>query len=123
MFNIGTPEGTRDLSFEMSFVLIGMYALNVAVTVFSGSGGTNLPEDQGIDDEHADAVLQAESRHRLEVVRRKVRIGGAFCGAGVARGHDETRTAGALGDLPRKSVLPAAGTEQEDVHTGACSHF
>jgi Ca2+:H+ antiporter len=53
MFNIGTPEGTRDLSFEMSFVLIGIYALNVAVTLFGGSGGTNLPDDQGIDDEHA----------------------------------------------------------------------
>ena len=54
MFNIGTEHTTRDLSFEMSFVLIGIYALNVAVTVFGGSGGTNLPEDQGIDDEHAD---------------------------------------------------------------------
>jgi Ca2+:H+ antiporter len=53
MFSIGTPEGTRDLSFEMSFVLIGMYALNVAVTCFGGAGGTNLPDDQGIDDEHA----------------------------------------------------------------------
>ena len=53
MFSIGTPDGTRDLSFEMSFVLIGMYALNVVVTLFGGSGGTNLPDEQGIDDEHA----------------------------------------------------------------------
>jgi hypothetical protein len=49
MFSIGTPDGTR----EMSFVLIGMYAMNVAVTCFGGAGGTNLPDDQGIDDEHA----------------------------------------------------------------------
>jgi Ca2+:H+ antiporter len=53
MFNIGTPDGTRDLSFEMSFVLIGMYALNVAVTLFGGGGGTSLPDDQGIEEEHA----------------------------------------------------------------------
>ena len=53
MFNIGTPDGTRDLSFEMSFVLIGMYAMNLAVTLFGGAGGTSLPADQGIDDEHA----------------------------------------------------------------------
>jgi Ca2+:H+ antiporter len=53
MFTIGTPDGTRDLSFEMSFVLIGMYAANVAVTLFGGSGGTSLPEDSRLDDEHA----------------------------------------------------------------------
>ncbi len=49
MFNIGTPDGTRDLSFEMSFVLIGMYVMNVATTLFGGGGGTNLPQDQPLD--------------------------------------------------------------------------
>lgn len=49
MFSIGTPDGTRDLSFEMSFVLIGMYFLNVFVTLFGGDGGTSLPEDHGFD--------------------------------------------------------------------------
>ena len=53
MFNIGTPEGTRDLSFEMSFVLIGMYLMNVAVTLFGGGGGTSLPDDQEFEGEHA----------------------------------------------------------------------
>jgi Ca2+:H+ antiporter len=53
MFSIGTPEGTRDLSFEMSFVLIGMYLMNVAVTLLGGSGGTSLPDDHGLDGEHA----------------------------------------------------------------------
>lgn len=53
MFNIGTPEGTRDLSFEMAFVLIGMYAVNVIVTLFGGEGGTSLPDEQGLQDDHA----------------------------------------------------------------------
>jgi Ca2+:H+ antiporter len=53
MFSIGTPEGTRDLSFEMSFVLIGMYLMNVAVTLFGGGGGTSLPDDHGLDEGHA----------------------------------------------------------------------
>ena len=52
MFSIGTPDGTRDLSFEMSFVLIGMYAANVAVTLFGGGGGTSLPEAEGLEDDH-----------------------------------------------------------------------
>lgn len=49
MFSIGTPDGTRDLSFEMSFVLIGMYFLNVVVTLFGGDGGTSLPEDHAFE--------------------------------------------------------------------------
>ena len=52
MFNIGTPDGTRELSFEMSFVLIGMYLLNVGVTLFGGGGGTSLPETDGLVDDH-----------------------------------------------------------------------
>ena len=52
MFNIGTPDGTRDLSFEMSFVLLGMYAANVAVTLLGGGGGTSLPESDGLEDDH-----------------------------------------------------------------------
>lgn len=57
MFNIGTPEGTRDLSFEMSFVLIGMYVTNVVVTLFGGGGGTSLPDDQEFDGDHAVAPV------------------------------------------------------------------
>lgn len=51
MFNLGTPEGTRDLSLEMSFVLIAMYALNVVVTMAGGAGGTSLPDHEQMDDE------------------------------------------------------------------------
>lgn len=53
MFNIGTPEGTRDLSFEMAFVLVGMYLMNVAVTLFGGGGGTSLPDDHAFEESHA----------------------------------------------------------------------
>jgi len=52
MFNLGTPEGTRDLSLEMSFVLIAMYVMNVVVTVFALGGGSNLPTADGLHDEH-----------------------------------------------------------------------
>lgn len=59
MFNIGTPDDTRDLSYEMSFVLIGMYAMNVAVTLWSGAGGTNLPADQGLEEHAATPVWRS----------------------------------------------------------------
>jgi len=52
MFSIGTPEGTRDLSFEMAFVLIGLYVMNVVVTLFGGGGGTSLPGDHDFDGGH-----------------------------------------------------------------------
>lgn len=52
-FNLGVPEGTRDLSLEMSVVLVAMYFVNVAVTMFGGGGTTNLSE--GIEDEHPGA--------------------------------------------------------------------
>lgn len=51
-FNLGTPDGTRDLSLEMSFVLVAMYFMNVAITVFGGGGPTSLPEGEGLEDEH-----------------------------------------------------------------------
>jgi len=57
MFSIGTPEGTRDLSFEMSFVLIGMYVMNVVVALAGGGSGTSLPEEQGLDEGHTTAPV------------------------------------------------------------------
>jgi Ca2+:H+ antiporter len=110
MFNIGTPEGTRDLSFEMSFVLIGMYAMNLAVTLFGGSGGTNLPEDQGIDDRHATTpawqsvlVLVAAAAclgcvtealsHALEPTARQLGLSNTFSGLVLLGG------AGSLGEV------------------------
>ena len=53
-FSLGTPEGTRDLSLEMSFVLVAIYCLNVLVAVISGGGGTGLPTDEALIDEHPD---------------------------------------------------------------------
>ena len=52
VFNLGTPDGTRDLSLEMSLVLVAIYALNVVVTVFSGSPATGLVAEEAIADEH-----------------------------------------------------------------------
>jgi Ca2+:H+ antiporter len=110
MFNIGTPDGTRDLSFEMSFVLIGMYAMNVAVTVLGSAGGTNFPDDQGIDDEHAATpvwrsllVLVAAAAclgvvtevlsHSLEPTARQLGLSNTFSGLVLLGG------AGSLGEV------------------------
>lgn len=57
VFNLGTPDGTRDLSYEMSFVLLGIYCANVIVTVFAHEGGTDLPGDEMITDVHPDQPL------------------------------------------------------------------
>ncbi len=51
VFNLGTPDGTRDLSLEMALVLVAIYALNVVVTL-SGSPATGLLVDEAIIDEH-----------------------------------------------------------------------
>ena len=97
MFNIGTPEGTRDLSFEMSFVLIGMYAMNVVVTVFGGGGGTSLPDDEELAAEHAAvpigwnllllvasaaalAVVTETLSHALEPTARQFGLSDTFSG-------------------------------------------
>jgi Ca2+:H+ antiporter len=110
IFNIGTPEGTRDLSFEMSFVLIGMYAMNVAVTFFGNAGGTNLPDDQSIDDGHASGspwpslvVLVAAAgclgavtevfSHALEPTARRLGLSNTFSGLVLLGG------AGSLGEV------------------------
>jgi Ca2+:H+ antiporter len=110
MFSIGTPDGTRDLSLEMSFVLIGMYSMNVAVTLFGGSGGTSLPEDQGLADEHEAtpawrslAVLVAAAAclglvtevlsHSLEPTARRLGLSATFSGLVLLGG------AGSLGEV------------------------
>jgi Ca2+:H+ antiporter len=59
VFNLGTPDGTRDLSLEMSFLLVALYGINVAVTLFSTSGGTGLTVDESFDDEHPGASMWA----------------------------------------------------------------
>jgi Ca2+:H+ antiporter len=45
VFTLGTPEGTRDLSLEMSLVLVLVYLINVAVTLFSGRGTGLMAEE------------------------------------------------------------------------------
>ena len=36
VFRIGTPQGTRDLSFELSFILLAIYIGNVSVNILDG---------------------------------------------------------------------------------------
>jgi Ca2+:H+ antiporter len=59
VFNLGTPDGTRDLSVEMSVVLIGIYCMNVVVTLLSsGTGsGTGLAGGETMADDHADTPV------------------------------------------------------------------
>ena len=46
VFKIGTPEGTRGLSTEISIVLLCIYCLNVGVTLFTRQPATGLlPDD------------------------------------------------------------------------------
>jgi Ca2+:H+ antiporter len=52
VFNLGTPEGTRDLSVEMSLVLVAIYVLNVVVTVVVRGPATGLVVEEEIVDEH-----------------------------------------------------------------------
>ena len=52
VFNLGTPDGTRDLSLEMSVVLVGIYVLNVGVTVFGHGSPTGLVAEEAFADEH-----------------------------------------------------------------------
>jgi hypothetical protein len=41
----------------MSFVLLGIYCANVIVTIFTHEGGTDLPRDEMITDDHPDEPL------------------------------------------------------------------
>lgn len=110
MFSIGTPDGTRDLSFEMSFVLIGMYAMNVLVTMLGGGGGTSLPEGDGLVDDHPSSpawrsllVLVAAAlalgavtevlSHSLEPTARQLGFSNTFSGLVLLGG------AGSLGEV------------------------
>lgn len=54
VFNLGTPEGTRDLSLEMSVVLVAIYMINVVVTVVGQGPRTGLVADEEFVDEHPD---------------------------------------------------------------------
>lgn len=109
-FNLGTPEGTRDLSFEMAIVLVAMYGLNVVVTMSGGGGGTSLPEGESLVDEHPGtsplqslAVLVAASlalgavtevlSHALEPTARHLGLSRTFSGLVLLGG------AGSLGEV------------------------
>jgi len=44
VFRIGTPEGTRDLSLELSVILLALYAGNVLVNIFGHQDESLTPE-------------------------------------------------------------------------------
>ncbi|MCE9629518.1 MAG: calcium/proton exchanger [Planctomycetia bacterium] len=110
MFNLGTPEGTRDLSLEMSFVLIAMYCMNVVVTMASGGHGTGLPAEESMDDRHPDmpawrsllnlviaggllGVMTELLSHALEPTARQLGLSNTFSGLVLLGG------AGSLGEI------------------------
>ena len=57
VFSLGTPDGTRDLSLEMSFVLVAIYALNVGVTLFARGAATGMLAEEHFVDEHPEVPL------------------------------------------------------------------
>lgn len=57
VFNLGTPDGTRDLSLEMSFVLVAIYVLNVVVTVFAPGAATGMLVEEESVDEHPEVPV------------------------------------------------------------------
>ncbi len=46
VFRIGTPEGTRDLSLELSVILLALYAGNVLVNIFGHQDESLTPESE-----------------------------------------------------------------------------
>jgi Ca2+:H+ antiporter len=49
-FSLGVPEGTRGLSVEMSVVLLGMYVVNLLVTVIAPGAETGLPTGERLEE-------------------------------------------------------------------------
>lgn len=52
VFNLGTPEGSRDLSIEMAVVLVAVYVVNVIVTLTRQGSTTGLVAEEALADEH-----------------------------------------------------------------------
>jgi len=68
VFNLGTPDGTRDLSLEMSVVLVAMYALHVGVTLFARRAPTGLEVDEGPAEGAPHAAPHASTGRNLAVL-------------------------------------------------------
>ncbi|RLS35816.1 MAG: calcium/proton exchanger [Planctomycetota bacterium] len=52
VFSLGAPQLSRGLSLEMSVVLLGIYCLNLVVTLFSGGAGMGLVTEEHAVDAH-----------------------------------------------------------------------
>jgi Ca2+:H+ antiporter len=64
VFTLGAPEGTRGLSVEMSVVLLGMYVVNLAVTLFAPGSDTGLLATE----RHQDGGSEPSLRRSLGVL-------------------------------------------------------
>ena len=85
VFNLGTPDGTRDLSLEMSLVLLAVYFVNVFGTIFSKRAEANGLDEDVICDEH-----QGESISRVVLVMIFAAIGLGFASETMANALEPT---------------------------------
>lgn len=85
VFNLGTPDGTRDLSLEMSLVLLAVYFVNVFGTIFSKRKEGHGLEDGEIRDEHP-----GESIVQVSLVMLVAAIGLGFASETMANALEPT---------------------------------
>jgi Ca2+:H+ antiporter len=85
VFNLGTPDGTRDLSLEMSLVLLAVYFVNVFGTIFSKRKEGHGLEDGEIRDEHP-----GESIGQVTMVMLVAAIGLGFASETMANALEPT---------------------------------
>ena len=85
VFNLGTPDGTRDLSLEMSLVLLAVYFVNVFGTIFSKRKEVQGLEDGEIRDEHP-----GESIVQVSLVMLVAAIGLGFASETMANALEPT---------------------------------
>lgn len=85
VFNLGTPDGTRDLSLEMSLVLLAVYFVNVFGTIFSKRKEGHGLEGGEIRDEHP-----GESIVQVSLVMLVAAIGLGFASETMANALEPT---------------------------------
>lgn len=85
VFNLGTPEGTRDLSLEMSLVLLAVYFVNVLGTIFS-----KRKEVQGLEDGEFRDEYPGESIVQVSLVMLVAAIGLGFASETMANALEPT---------------------------------
>lgn len=92
VFNLGTPDGTRDLSLEMSLVLLAVYFVNVFGTIFSKSSGitSNGGESSDNEEEKFEDEHPQESMGQVIMVMIVAAIGLGFASETMANALEPT---------------------------------